>query len=377
MAAMPLHPRLARVLLESEARQVAQAATRIAALMSSGQKARQVDLIHAADGGLAGPAERTARQLERQVHSKRDRRDWEKALAECLLAGYPDRVAKRRRGDEYEIAGGISAKLASPLPKEAEWIVAVDVEERSDKGLATIRAAAPIEADWLLDLFPDSVESVERYSWNRQSERVEEESALVFHGLTLESSVDPRPKTAGASAFLAQRAREAGWRRFLDVEETELLLARASFAMEHGWTGTLDEAKLLDLLVSMCESRSGFDQIRDAVSNGEWQYRLSQALDFQSLEAIAPERVKLPGGRSVRVNYVSNQTPYIESRLQDFWGMSETPKLARGAVPVLVHLLAPNKRPVQMTQDLGSFWTKLYPELRTQLSRRYPKHQWP
>jgi ATP-dependent helicase HrpB len=377
MAAMPLHPRLTRVLLESESRQVAQAATRIAALLSSGQKSRQVDLIHAADSGLTGPAERTARQLERQIASKRDRADWEKPLAECLLAGYPDRVAKRRRGDEYEIAGGIAAKLAAPLPKEAEWLVAVDVEERSDKGFAAIRAAAPIEADWLLELFPGSVESVERYAWNRQSERVEEESALVFHGLTLESSVDPRPKTAGAAEFLVQRVREAGWRRFLEVEETELLLNRAAFAREHGWPGNLDEALLLDLLAAMCEGRSGFDQIREAVADGEWQYRLSQAIDFPALEAVAPERLKLPGGRGVRVNYVANQTPYIESRLQDFWGMTETPRVARGSVPVLVHLLAPNKRPVQMTQDLGSFWAKLYPELRTQLSRRYPKHQWP
>ncbi len=377
MAAMPLHPRLARVLLESESRQVAHAAVRTAALLSSGQKSRQIDLIHAADSELSGPAERIARQLEREMKTRRDRPDWEKPLAECLLAGFPDRVAKRRRADEYEISGGIAAKLTSPLPKESEWLIAVEVEERSDKGLATIRAAAPIEPDWLLELFPDSVQSVERYTWNRQSERVEEESALVFHGLTIESSTDPRPKTPGAAAYLAQRLREAGWRRFLDVEETELLLARASFATAYGWPGDLKETTLLEILAAMCEGRSGFDQIREAVGNGEWQYRLSQAIDFPSLETIAPERLKLPGGRTVRVNYIANQTPYIESRLQDFWGMTETPKVARGAVPVLVHLLAPNKRPVQMTQDLGSFWAKLYPELRTQLSRRYPKHQWP
>lgn len=377
MAKMPLHPRLARVLLESESRRVAQAATRIVALLSSGQKSRQVDLIHVADTGLNGPAERTARQLERLLSTSRDQPDWEKPLAECLLAGFPDRVAKRRRADEYEISGGISAKLASPLPKESEWLVAVEVEERSDKGMATIRAAAPITADWLLELFPDSIESRERYNWNRQSERVEEESALVFHGLVLESSIDPRPRTPGAAAYLAQRVREAGWRRFLDVEATELLLARTHFAQQYGWPGRLEESHLLDLLELLCEQRSGFDQVREAVSNGEWQYRLEQAIDFASLDLIAPERLKLPGGRSVRVNYVQHHTPFVESRLQDFWGMTETPRIARGQVPVLVHLLAPNKRPVQMTQDLGSFWAKLYPELRTQLSRRYPKHQWP
>lgn len=377
MAAMPLHPRLARVLMEGERRGVGGAATRICALLSAGQKSRSTDLIHAADLRLDGQAERVARQLEKQIERRRDAADWERPLAECLLAGYPDRVAKRRRGDEYEIAGGISAKLAAPLPKEAEWIVAVDVEERSDKGMATIRAAAPIEANWLLEVFPDSVESVERYTWNRQSERVEEESALVFHGLTLEANVDPRPKSRGAAAFLAQRVREAGWRRFLDVEAVEALLARADFARQHGWNGQFDENDIFEILETMCEGRSGFDQLREGVANGEWAYQLWLRIDPGTMESIAPERIQLPGGRGVPVHYVKGQAPWIESRLQDFWGMTETPRVARGQVPVLVHLLAPNKRPVQMTQDLGSFWARLYPEIRTQLSRRYPKHQWP
>ncbi len=377
MAAMPVHPRLARVLLEAERRGVTQAAARVAALLSSGQRAKGVDLIHAAERALEGNAERIARQLERQVKGGRQREDWECPLAEALLAGYPDRVAKRRRADEYEIAGGVAAKLASPLPKEAEWIVAVDVEERSERGMAVIRAACPIEPDWLLDLFPDSVAGVERYTWNRAAERVEEESALEFHGLAIERSANPRPTSAGAAEALRAKVREAGWRKFLDVEATEGLLARLDFARRFGLEESLDEPGLLEILGAMCEGRNGFDQVREAVANGEWEYRLGQALDRDALERIAPERVKLPGGRSCKVNYVMGQTPWIESRLQDFWGMSETPRVGRGEVALLVHLLAPNRRPVQVTQDLGSFWAKLYPELRTQLSRRYPKHQWP
>jgi ATP-dependent helicase HrpB len=377
MAALPVPARLARMLLEAERREILPPAARIAALLSSGQKTRGVDLIHAADGALEGPAERIARQLERQLSSGRSRREWERPLAECLLAGYPDRAARRRRADEYEIVGGIAAKLASPLPKEAEWIVAVDVEERSDKGIATIRAACPIEPDWLLELFPNSVTTVERYTWNRAAERVEEESALEFHGLALERSTDPRPVSRGAGEALALKVREAGWRKFLDVETTESFLARLDFARRFGFGNPFGEAEILDLLSAMCEGRNGFDQLREAVASGEWEYRLSQSFDQDALERIAPERVKLPAGRTCKVNYVLGQTPWIESRLQDFWGMAETPRVARGEVALLVHLLAPNRRPVQVTQDLGSFWAKLYPELRTQLSRRYPRHQWP
>lgn len=100
-------------------------------------------------------------------------------------------------------------------------------------------------------------------------------------------------------------------------------------------------------------------------------------LDWARLDQVAPKTIALKTRQSVRVRYEAGKTPWIESRLQDFWGMTETPRIAGGRVAVLVHLLAPNRRPVQMTQDLGSFWSKLYPELRQQLSRRYPKHNWP
>ncbi|MDX2269258.1 MAG: ATP-dependent helicase HrpB [Bryobacter sp.] len=380
MAAFPVAPRLARVLLEAEKRRVAEPAAHLAALLSSGQKSRQVDLIHLADTPLDGQAQRIAKQLSRQIQTH-TRPDWERPLAESLLAGYPDRVARHRRAQEYEIAGGIAAQLASPLPQHADWILAVDVEERNDKsnnkGLALIRAACPISPDWLLDLFPDDVESSDRYTWNRAAERIEEESALLFRGLVLTSTLNPRPTSPAASVALAAKVREAGWRKFLDVESTTALLARLEFAQRHGFSSSFDEASLLSLLESLCPTRCGFDQLRDAVTSGEWQLLLSQAIDFPALDALAPERLKLPAGRSCAVHYVPRQTPYIESRLQDFWGLNETPRLARGQVPVLVHLLAPNRRPVQVTQDLASFWSKLYPELRPALSRRYPKHQWP
>jgi ATP-dependent helicase HrpB len=95
------------------------------------------------------------------------------------------------------------------------------------------------------------------------------------------------------------------------------------------------------------------------------------------LDEIAPERIKLPRGRSVVVHYEPDKPPWIASRLQDFFGMSETPAVARGAVRLVVHLLAPNQRPVQMTSDLAGFWERLYPQVRKELSRRYPRHAWP
>ena len=355
MAAMPLHPRLARMMLEASKRGTASPAARVAALLSSGERTQSPDLIHSIERPISPHAERIAQQLERQVGRSRNN-DWERGLAESILSAYPDRVAKRRREDEYELVGGTSTRLTMPNPPQ--WIVAVDLDDKR------IRAACPIEPDWLLDLFPQSVQAVDRYVWNRSAERIEQHSAMEFHGLVLESSVEPRPISEAATNALRAKVREVGWRRFINVEEAEAFLARATFAQ----TG-FGEAELLTLLLELCEGCNGFDQVRDTAKS--WTHRVNR----EELDRLAPSHVKLRGKQMVPVNYIPGQPPWIASRLQDFWGMTETPKV--GGVPVLVHLLGPNKRPLQMTQDLGSFWKILYPQLRQGLSRRYPKHQWP
>src|SRR5205085_1473391 len=95
------------------------------------------------------------------------------------------------------------------------------------------------------------------------------------------------------------------------------------------------------------------------------------------LDELAPAAVRLPRGRQVRVHYEPGQPPWIASRLQDFFGMRESPSVGRGASPLVIRLLAPNQRPVQMTTDLAGFWQRLYPQVRRELARRYPKHAWP
>jgi ATP-dependent helicase HrpB len=104
---------------------------------------------------------------------------------------------------------------------------------------------------------------------------------------------------------------------------------------------------------------------------------LEQTAHSRLLNQVAPSRIRLPGGRQTTVHYDAGKPPWIASRLQDFFGMRETPRIANGRVPLVVHLLAPNQRPVQTTTDLAGFWQRLYPQVRRELSRRYPKHAWP
>ena len=123
----------------------------------------------------------------------------------------------------------------------------------------------------------------------------------------------------------------------------------------------------LSALHELCRDRTSFAELESA--------DFFSLLRPAHLAKAAPERLRLPGGRDVKVNYEPGKPPWIESRLQDFFGVKETPRI--NGIPVVVHLLAPNRRPVQVTSDLTGFWERLYPQVRRELSRRYPKHKWP
>jgi ATP-dependent helicase HrpB len=131
---------------------------------------------------------------------------------------------------------------------------------------------------------------------------------------------------------------------------------------------------------ALCNDRLSFAELRAAIEGGELRqciHRMMTPEQLRLLEKMAPARVQLGSRRALSVNYVAGQTPWIASRIQDFFGMSESPTVGGGRVPLVLHLLAPNKRPVQVTTDLKGFWHRHYPQVRRELGRRYPRHSWP
>jgi ATP-dependent helicase HrpB len=218
-----------------------------------------------------------------------------------------------------------------------------------------VRLAAPIEPEWLLEGAAERV-SLE---WNRAAERVDQATALVYDQLVIEESRAPAAPGEEASRLLAQKALEAGIGRFADPDAVAQLRSRAAFG------GIQIDAEAV--LAALCEGRTSFTQLEAA--------DLLNAIRPPNLARAAPDRMRLPGGREVKVHYEPGKPPWIESRLQDFFGMRDTPRI--GGSSVVVHLLAPNYRPVQVTSDLAGFWERLYPQVRKELSRRYPKHKWP
>jgi ATP-dependent helicase HrpB len=355
MADLPLPPRLAKLVLEAKRRGVPEKGCAVAAVLSAGERGNP-DLLALTESDWQPQTRRVFDQLRKHVLGRDVRNAGDAAILQSILAAFPDRVARHRRArsndDELLLSGGGSARFPNC---RWEFLVAVDIEERREHGVPLVRLAAPIEAEWLLERATERI----TLEWNRTAERVEQVTALVYDQLVIEETRAPAAPGEEVSRLLAQKALESGVGRFADPDAVEQLRSRAAFG---GIKIDVEAA-----LTALCEGRTSFTQLEAAdILSAMRPARMSQA---------APERIRLPGGREVKVNYQPGKPPWIESRLQDFFGMRDTPRI--GGAPVVVHLLAPNHRPVQVTSDLAGFWERLYPQVRKELARRYPKHKWP
>lgn len=409
MARFPAHPRLARAIVEGERRGVTDDACLAAAILGErdffgrthdmGRTATQrsdvslrVDVFrqieasrfssgamraHGIDPGAMLSVSRAYDKLRAIADPARNKGsdDDERDLGVALLAGYPDRVARRVRERSLALSGGGSATLApESAVREAPLLVALEAEERP--GAAMVRLASAIEPEWLIDVCADRIEETTELSWNDKSERVAVWSKMTYDGLVLSESRENAPPSEAASRVLAQAAEARGLRTFAPEGELDALLLRAKFAK--GVDASLpevDEAAAKQALYDLCEGATTFAEI--ASSSLVALLRAKLGAQAARLDRVAPERVTLAGGRSVKVHYEAGKPPWIASRLQDFFGMKKTPSVGDGRVPLVLHLLAPNQRAVQVTSDLEGFWTKHYPEIRKELSRRYPRHAWP
>ena len=469
MLRLPLHPRLARIIVEAESRGVAREACAVAALVSErdiragrvtfggggSERARSsrdadrhgssdllelLDLFNEAeargfaveslrrldlDANAVRAVERVSRQLRRLIKgAKGGGHDFEsetatasvnqsrggaaqlsdereKELLISILAGYPDRVARRRatpdrrdpaqgRGEasaELLLSGGGTAELApESVVRRAEFLVAVDAEERGGAARAAktvVRLASAVEPDWLLDLFADTLAEKVEARWNARDERVEVVRRLTYDQLVVDEWRAPRAEGPEVTRALAEAALAAGPQGFADQEEVERLLARVEFVARtfpEAGLHALGDDDVRGALAEMCEGRRSFAELREAARAGELTERLRRRLSPEQRRLVAqmaPERVALARGRQARVRYERGREPSVASRLQDFFGMREGPRVAGGCVPLVLQLLAPNQRPVQVTTDLAGFWSRHYPAVRRELGRRYPRHAWP
>jgi ATP-dependent helicase HrpB len=332
--------------------------------MGAVQRVRRAyaQLVRAAGSGGGAPPPASAAQADA-------------AVRRAILAGYADRVARRVRpgASALALAGGGSAELAKEsVVRTAEFMACVEAEERRGGGVL-VRIASAIEPEWLLDLDASRVTEDRVVEWDADGARVVATERMLWDGIVLDATRMTRPTGPEVRALLAKKVLELG----LEAVDPELpaLLDRARFAATVDGRIALGEDAVRSALEAACEGLSSLAEVRAAGLSS--LIRASLGPLAPRLDALAPARLTLPRGRTVKVHYEPGKSPWIESRLQDFFGMTKTPTVGDGRVPLVVHLLAPNQRAVQVTQDLEGFWCRHYPTIRKELMRKYPRHAWP
>ena len=321
--------------------------------------------------------------------------DERRALSLALLAGFPDRVARRRQagGRELILASGHVAQLGEEsVVQSANLLIAVEAEDRLHVAAALprgakqaprhgirVRLAAPLTAEWLLDHAAQGITAKEELRWDAGKERVSVTSQLCWGAVVLEQSERAAVPSEASAALLERAALANQANLFAKNDDLEPLMARCALLAGQLVGSGLERIAGLGtrgLLEQACRHATSLAELR-ALNWRESFLALLTPSERALLDREAPEWVQLGRGRRVRVSYAAGQAPWIASRLQDFFGMERGPTVCSGRVALTLHLLAPNQRAVQVTSDLGGFWERHYPAVRKELRRRYPRHAWP
>jgi ATP-dependent helicase HrpB len=296
----------------------------------------------------------------------------------CLLAGFPDRLARRRDvgSDKGLMVGQRGVKLSPrSLVTSAELFLCIDVDGAAADAL--VHQASAVERSWLP---PDQLRTADELFFHPSQRQVAARRRVYWDDLLLEESPAQVPKSDEAAELLFQAA-AAQWDRVFpngdDAVATFVDRVRCLSAwMPEMGLPTFDTDQLHAVLRQLCEGRRSFDELRKA----PWLAALHGQLNHEQLRLLdrqAPERIQVPSGNRIRLVYEPGRPPVLAVRIQEVFGLRETPRIAGGRVRVLLHLLAPNMRPQQVTDDLESFWASTYESVRKELKRRYPKHSWP
>ena len=418
MARLPLHPRLARLVVAGHRLGHPEPAALAAALLAERDPFRRaagraparhesdsdvLDRAHALedferegrtrsaagelDTGAARFLLRARDQLLREVERAlgpppRTDRPADRALLRALAVAYADRVVRRRApGDPRGVmASGRGVRLADESAVTgAELFVAVslDAGRRGERAEALVRLASAVRLEWFDG---ERVNTDVELAFDAERETVTAVRRTRLDRIVIEEAPVGLPDSERVAAVLADAASPRLDRALaLDGEAVRSFLERARSLRE--WMPELelpafDDAELRAILPELCRGRRSFTELRAAPLLESLRGRLSWK-QLQALEREAPERLAVPSGSEIRLRYEPGRPPVLAARIQELFGLAETPRVAAGRVPVLLHLLAPNMRPQQVTDDLASFWNGAYALVRKELRARYPKHAWP
>jgi ATP-dependent helicase HrpB len=424
MLRWPLHPRLAHMLVragqlalaETEYAQIDALACDVAALLSERDPLRapgqepncelslRIEALQAlrrggqdaarrlgADPRACASIERVAAQWRQQLGiAAVQSSPSEDALGLLLAMAYPDRIARRRQQGEsrYLLASGRGAELVRGCRHQPEWLVAATLDGAAGTaGEARIYLAAGIQRALLERHLSSRIRWQQHIAWDRQSQSVLALERCQLGALSLTErplgKVDPEAIQAAIQAAMLAGIQNMGLTALPWSDEARQLQARV-LSLRH-WLGEawpdLGDLWLGENLADWLGPYLQGISRREHLNRLDLRAILLAQLDWsqqQALDRLAPTHLLVPSGSRKRLHYeIDGRAPVLAVKLQELFGLAETPRLADGRIPLTLHLLSPAQRPIQVTQDLASFWQNTYAEVKKELKGRYPKHPWP
>ncbi|PXY32594.1 ATP-dependent helicase HrpB [Prauserella muralis] len=387
MAALGLHPRLARALLDGAREVGADAAAEMVALLDTGARLADVDAeLRRLRAGGDDTARRWRRDVRRLKSLVKDMGDAEQHAepdpAVVVALAHPERLARRRADGSpvYLMASGTAAELppGSGLA-DAEWLAVAEATREPGRAHAVVRLAARADERLATHVAASAVTGTDEVRWSGGD--IVARSVRRLGAITLAERPlrDPAPGLLRAAAVEGLRAEGLGLLRWSE----DALRLRQRLAFLHERLGSpwpdVSEAALLSAVDSWLEPELSTVRRRADLGRIDAGTALRTLLPWPAaarLDELAPDRLEVPSGSRIRVDYQSGE-PVLAVKLQETFGWRATPLLAGGRVPVVLHLLSPAGRPAAVTSDLESFWRNGYPEVRAELRGRYPKHPWP
>jgi ATP-dependent helicase HrpB len=302
-------------------------------------------------------------------------------IGHLVMLAYPERIARQvEKGNErYKLVNGRNAKLPSndPLTRET-WIAISSLD--AGMGEAKIFSAAPLN---FRDLFDHSLEE-QIVRWDDERKMVaatldRKVGALVLESKPIHSIDDEKRIKVLCSMIRENGLRVLGWDETLEIWQARILSIR-KWRPEENWPDASEDSLLTSLENWLAPFLSGIGKLAELqkLNAGEILNSILSWEQQNKLDSLTPTKIQVPSDSMINVNYSSDgSAPTMEVRLQEVFGMLETPKVNEGRTKIVMHLLSPGFKPVQVTQDLKSFWQNTYPEVRKELRMRYPRHSWP
>jgi ATP-dependent helicase HrpB len=396
MAALPLHPRLAHMVLKAENMGLGSLACDLAALLSERdilRGARDADLrlrLEAladprSNNGDRGGVQRVrdaAKQLRRSLRIPQSDDSVEEAGL-LLAFAYPDRIGQRRsaHGLQYRLSNGRGAFF--PVPEALateEMLVVADLD--GDKRDARIFLAAPVSRAEIEDQFADLITTSEAVAWDSREQVVTARRQRKLGELVLKDEALPKPSREAIAGAMLNGVHDMGLACLPWSDAARKFQSRITFLrrIEGGVWPDLSDAALTETLSDWLPPWLEGISRKAHLERLDMLGILEAALPWdkkRELDEAAPTHVTVPSGSRIPIDYETGETPVLAVRLQEMFGLADTPTLAHGRVKLVLHLLSPARRPMQVTQDLASFWANTYKQVKADLKGQYPKHYWP